>query len=117
MSTLSEKSLNSNGGSADVSHQTHERPRHERHPDESDNVMSLALCTNGQERASVERHPVENNHGSLQSPYAANKEPAKPSVEEDFALGRMRRIAGQKVYVRIISKSIPSMNPFFQSDQ
>jgi hypothetical protein len=86
MTTLSEKPLNSNGGSADVSHQAHERPRHERHFHETDIVMSPALCTNGQERASAARLPIENNHGSLQSRYEANKEPAKSSVvEENFA--------------------------------
>jgi hypothetical protein len=87
MSTLSEKSPNLNGGCAGVSAGTHENSEQEWHPADRENVISLPLCTNGQERASVERHPVENDHNPLQSPCAANKEPAQPAIEEDFALG------------------------------
>ena len=62
MSTLSENSLNPNSGSVGVPHGTHEGSWHERHPRESDNVISLALSTSGQERASVVRRPVENRN-------------------------------------------------------
>src|SRR2546430_17711364 len=44
-----------------------------------------ALRSNGQERASGERHAVESDHDPLQSPYAPKKEPAQPAVEGDFA--------------------------------
>jgi hypothetical protein len=58
-----------------VSNETHERPGEERPPIETDNVISLALRPNGQERASVERHPLENDHT-----------PKKPAVEKDFSI-------------------------------
>jgi len=63
----------------------HERSEQERHPAESDNVISLALGANGQECASVERHAVEDDQDPLQSPYAPKREPAQPAVEGDFA--------------------------------
>jgi hypothetical protein len=81
-----EESLNANGGSTGVSHETHERPAQERHSVENDNVISLPLRANGQERASAERHAVENDQDPLQSPYAPKKESAQPAVEGDFAI-------------------------------
>jgi hypothetical protein len=57
-----------------VSNETHERPGEER-PLESDNVISLALRPNGQERASVERHPLEND-----------RTPKKPAIEKDLSI-------------------------------
>src|SRR2546422_4575648 len=85
MSAPSDKSLNAKGSSTSLSHETHERSEQERHPAESDNVISLALGANGQECASVERHAVEDDQDPLQSPYAPKKEPAQPAVEGDFA--------------------------------
>jgi hypothetical protein len=38
------------------------------------------------ERAGAERHPVENDHDHLQSPYAPKKARAQPAVEQDFAI-------------------------------
>src|SRR2546430_2383097 len=64
-----EESLNANGGSA-TEQQCH---------------FVRALRSNGQERASGERHAVEGDHDPLQSPYAPKKEPAQPAVEGDFA--------------------------------
>src|SRR5436853_605345 len=81
MSAPSDKSLNAKGSSASVSHETHERSEQERHPAESDNVISLTLGANGHECASAERHPVEDDHDPLQSP-----KKAQPAVEGDFAI-------------------------------
>src|SRR5438132_1597934 len=64
-----EESLNANGGSA-TEQQCH---------------FVRALRANGQERASVERHAVEDDQDPLQSPYAPKREPAQPAVEGDFA--------------------------------
>src|SRR2546430_13584680 len=64
-----EESLNANGGSA-TEQQCH---------------FVRALRSNGQERASGERHAVESDHDPLQSPYAPKREPAQPAVEGDFA--------------------------------
>jgi hypothetical protein len=61
MSTPSGKPLNPIDPSASVSHETHER-------------------------AGAERHPVENDHDHLQSPYAPKKARAQPAVEQDFAI-------------------------------
>src|SRR2546430_2417862 len=77
MSTPSEESLNANGGSVSMSHGTDER-----HPAESDNVISLALRADGLACASVERHPIENNLDPIQSPCA----PLQPAVEGDLAI-------------------------------
>jgi hypothetical protein len=38
------------------------------------------------ECAGVERHPVENDHGPLQSPYVPKKARAQPAGEQDFAI-------------------------------
>src|SRR6266480_7780841 len=65
-----EESLNANGGSA-TEQQCH---------------FVRALRSNGQERASGERHAVESDHDPLQSPYAPKREPAQPAVEGDFAI-------------------------------
>src|SRR5438552_4589785 len=65
-----EESLNANGGSA-TEQQCH---------------FVRALRSNGQERASGERHAVESDHDPLQSPYAPKREPAQPAVEGDFAV-------------------------------
>ena len=81
MSNPSEKSVNANGHSASVSHDTREQPGQEWHPAESDNVISLTLRADGQERASAERHAVENDQDALQSPYVAKKEPAQAIVK------------------------------------
>src|SRR2546430_318569 len=64
-----EESLNANGGSA-TEQQCH---------------FVRALRSNGQERASGERHAVEDDQDPLQSPYAPKREPAQPAVEGDFA--------------------------------
>src|SRR5438034_11554682 len=56
-----EESLNANGGSA-TEQQCH---------------FVRALRSNGQERASGERHAVESDHDPLQSPYAPKREPAE----------------------------------------
>jgi hypothetical protein len=69
----------------------------------SDNVVSLALSTNGQEPASAPGHPVE-SHNPLQSPCAANKEPAKPVVDEDFALRDNAADRRSKVHASIIEQ-------------
>jgi hypothetical protein len=73
-----------------VSHETHERPAQERHSVENDDVISLPLCANGQERASAERHAVESDQDPLQSPYAPKKESAQPvegmAVEGGFTV-------------------------------
>jgi hypothetical protein len=61
MSTPSGKPLNPIDPSASVSHETHER-------------------------AGPERHPVENDHDPLQSPYAPKKARAQPAVEQDFTI-------------------------------
>jgi hypothetical protein len=94
MSTLSENSLNSNGGSADVSHQTHERPRHERHSHESDNVMSPALCTNGQERAGAARHPIEW--------LAPISDGVLPSLEPEYLIRSQDNLRGPRAMIKII---------------
>src|SRR5437016_14455558 len=73
-----EESLNANGGSA-TEQQCH---------------FVRALRSNGQERASGERHAVESDHDPLQSPYAPKREPAQPAVEGDFAEGGTARQPG-----------------------
>src|SRR5260370_15105316 len=60
MSTPSGKPLNPIDPSASVSHETHER-------------------------AGAERHPVENGHDHVRSPYAPKKARTQPAVEEDSA--------------------------------
>jgi hypothetical protein len=62
MSTPSGKSLNLIDPSASESHETHEW-------------------------VGAEQHPVENDYGPLQSPYAPEKARAQPTVEQDFAIG------------------------------
>src|SRR6516165_10864451 len=52
---------------------------------ESDNIISLALRANGQERANVEQHSVENQKDPLQSPCVAKKDSAQAIGEGDFA--------------------------------
>src|SRR2546430_15128747 len=70
-----EESLNANGGSA-TEQQCH---------------FVRALRSNGQERASGERHAVESDHDPLQSPYAPKREPAQPAGEGDFAKNATHR--------------------------
>ena len=65
MNTPPEESLNANGGSASVSQQTNEQPAQARHFVENDYVILLPLRASGQERASVERHAVENDQDRL----------------------------------------------------
>jgi hypothetical protein len=86
VSTSSQRPFRPTGSFAGVSHNAHERPGQEWRATESDNANTFALHTNGEERASLRRHPAENDYDPLQSPYAPKKEPAQPTIEDNLAL-------------------------------
>jgi hypothetical protein len=113
MSAPSDKSLNAKDSSASVSHETHERSEQERHPAESDNVISLALGANAQECASVERHAVEDDQDP---PYAPKKEPAQPAVESDFAISEdAARRSSEGLREHLEQRAIDIHQPFLFS--
>jgi TPR repeat protein len=116
MTIPSEKSVSADADPDTVPGNTHERPGQEWNPAERDNVISLALRANGQERGSVEWHADEDDQEPLESPYAPKKEPARPVVDADFAEDAPHRTSERRSE-RVERRAIDTYEPILSDDE